>query len=84
MPQNTTSSRPLKSENITFDHNFPYAGIVDNGSLNGVGSIGHYWSRTAKFTTLAYGLGFASSDVISEHGGLSRFLGFSIRCVATT
>jgi len=65
-------------------YNFPYAGIVDNGSLNGVGSVGHYWSRTAKFTTLAYGLGFASSDVISEHGGLSRYLGFSIRCVATT
>jgi len=63
-------------------YNFPYAGSVDNGSLNNVGSYGRYWSRTAYSTKLAYHLYFVSTDVYPA-SSLSRYLGYSIRCVAT-
>ena len=67
-------------------YNFPYAGDVYNGSLIGVGSFGGYWSRTVTSSNSqgAYYLGFYSSDVDPARNNLDRYLGFSIRCVATT
>ncbi len=64
-------------------YNFPYAGYVEDSSLNNVGYDGYYWSRTAGSDTGAYLLYFDSSavnPVYSSH----RFYGRSIRCVATT
>ena len=63
--------------------NFPYAGYVNGSSLNGVGSGGNYWSRTAYSANSAYYLWFNSSDVYPADYNL-RYLGFSVRCVATT
>ena len=63
--------------------NFPYAGIVYNGSLRNVGSYGDYWSRTALSSTHAYHPYFNSSNVgPADFSG--RYNGFSVRCVATT
>ena len=64
-------------------YNFPYAGYVLGGSLNGVGSGGDYWSRTANSATGAYDLAFNSSNVLPASSNI-RYFGRSIRCVATT
>ena len=64
-------------------YNFPYAGYVSNSSLLSVGSSGNYWSRNAYSATNAYYLWFDSSSVYPADN-LARYLGFSIRCVATT
>ena len=64
-------------------YNFPDAGNVGNSSLNNVGSFGYYWSRTAYSNTGAYGLYFSSSGV-NPTGDYNRYVGFSVRCVATT
>ncbi len=61
-------------------YNFPYAGIVDYGSLNGVGSAGSYWSSTADGTDYAYVLYFSSSEVDTYDG--YRYDGYSVRCIA--
>ena len=77
-------------------YNFPYAGYVYASSLRNVGSWGHYWSRTAFSTdgglwepdaieNGANGLSFNNSSIIPAdiyYG--ERYIGFSIRCVATT
>jgi len=63
--------------------NFPYAGYVNNSSLNDAGSQGDYWSRTAVSAGNAYYLWFYSSNVYPANN-LNRYVGFSIRCVATT
>ena len=68
---------------LCISSNFPYAGGVRNSSLSGVGSNGYYWLRTASSSTYAYYLYFNSSYVGPADGN-SRYLGFSIRCVATT
>ena len=49
-----------------------------NGSLNGVGSYGRYWSSTVNGTG-ANALGFSSSD--ANMYGSSRANGFSVRCL---
>ena len=64
-------------------YNFPYAGYVDDGSLNGVGFGGYYWSRTAFSAGGAYALWFGSSYV-SPVSYSDRYGGFSVRCVATS
>lgn len=64
-------------------YNFPYAGRVYNDSLGNVGSFGDYWSRTACSDTRAYTLSFNSSSVNPANDG-DRYVGRSIRCVATT
>jgi len=63
--------------------NFPYAGRVYNGSLGGVGSEGTYWSRTAYSANYAYLLWFYSSNVNPALND-NRYLGYPVRCVATT
>jgi len=63
--------------------NFPYAGYVYDSSLNTVRSISYYWSRTASSSDNAYLLVFNNSTV-SPANSYSRYVGFSIRCVATT
>ena len=64
-------------------YNFPYAGYVNNSSLNDAGSQGDYWTRTAFSANLAYHPSFSSSDV-SPANNYYRYHGFSVRCVATT
>ena len=64
-------------------YNFPYAGYVNNGSLDDVSSFGGYWSRTAGSSGSAYSLLLGISGVYPADG-YNRYHGLSIRCVATT
>ena len=70
----------------TAPYNFPYAGYVYNSSLDYVGSLGSYWSRTVYSSNSqnAYLLVFSSSAVDPANRRNGRYDGFSIRCVATT
>ncbi len=61
---------------------FPAAGRVYDGSLNGVGTAGLYWSSTAYDSAFAYYLNFYSSSVNPSSYSLYRYLGNSVRCVA--
>ena len=56
-------------------------GYVDGGSLINLGSDGYYWSSTASNTNNAGSLGFNGSGIWPS-GGLSRYYGFSVRCMA--
>ena len=64
-------------------YNFPYAGNVVDSALNNVGSDGRYWSRTAYSTNGAYNLYF-NSTYVNPANLSSRYVGCSVRCVATT
>ena len=66
-------------------YNFPYAGGVYASALNGVGSYGVYWARTVSSSDSqgVYNL-FVNSSYVNPAGVDSRYLGFSVRCVATT
>jgi hypothetical protein len=58
----------------------PMAGLRDdsNGSLNGVGTYGGYWSSTVS-GAVSRRLGFVSSD--ADMSGLNRALGLTVRCL---
>ena len=58
------------------------AGRVDSGSLYGAGDVGWYWSSTADSSTGAYSLAFHPSIVGSSNGGLRRYTGLPVRCLA--
>ena len=61
---------------------FPAAGQVSSSGLGGASSAGDYWSRRAySKTTIAYYLAFSGSGVNPQNYN-SRYLGFSVRCVA--
>ncbi len=61
---------------------FPAAGLVGNGSLGVVGSVGYYWSSTARDGAGTYYLNFISSDVNPSSTDNGRYSGLSVRCVA--
>ncbi len=65
--------------------NFPYAGVVNGGSLSNVRSNGYYWSRTvfSSNSQAAHLLTFNSYGVLPAYSN-PRYDGFPIRCVATT
>ena len=57
-----------------------YGGYYYNSSFKYGGSRGHYWSSTARSSSLVYGLNFdSSSGANAGSNGKSR--GFSVRCV---
>ncbi len=62
---------------------FVAGGYITNGSLGDVGSWGYYWLRTASSNTYAYFLNFSNGSVRPAND-FNRYLGFSIRCVATS
>lgn len=55
-------------------------GFVDGSSPYGVGSCGHYWSRTAYNSTVAYRLYFSSGYLYPANANYRRG-GGSVRCV---
>ncbi len=60
---------------------FPAAGNY-NGSLRNAGANGYYWSRTSSASSNAYILYFVSGSFAPGASSLSRYVGFSVRCVA--
>ncbi len=59
---------------------FVYGGYVNSSSLTNAGSLGYYWSSTAISNTSARGLYFTTS--VNPSSNTTRYLGFSVRCVA--
>lgn len=64
-------------------YNFPYAGYVTHDSLVYIGSSGSYWSRTAITIEDAGNMYIPSTNVATADPAI-RYVGLSIRCVATT
>lgn len=64
------------TENSVF---FPAAGFYYDGEVLYAGSYGYYWSSTPNGGSLAYSLGFYSSDQVVDDG--SRYSGQSVRAV---
>ena len=64
---------------------FSPSGAVDSGSLRNAGRYGFYWSSTAySSTSYACNLYFSSGSVYPSDGnGRGRYLGFSVRCLAS-
>ena len=61
---------------------FVRGGYVNPGYvLYNAGRYGYYWSSVGRDSSLAYYLGFSSGLVLPSYG-LSRYSGFSVRCVA--
>jgi len=58
-----------------------YGGYTSSGSLGAAGSFGYYWSSTADFSESAYRLLIYLGSIYPS-GGLTRYQGFSIRCLA--
>ena len=56
-------------------------GVNPGDALGYAGDYGYYWSSVGRDSSLAYYLGFSSGLVLPSYGP-SRYLGFSIRCVA--
>ncbi len=63
---------------------FPAAGLVNGDGLYNSGSYGYYWSSTVYSSNVsrAYDLFFNSGGVSPAHFS-NRYLGFSVRCVAS-
>ena len=62
---------------------FHPSGNVYSGSLRNAGNYGSYWSSTAySSTSHAYSLGFYSGYVNPSVNG-NRYVGFSVRCLAS-
>lgn len=59
----------------------PAAGSYDcNGSVNGSGESGYYWSSTSEGSGLVWHLGF-SSGVVNVYSSSSRCMGYSVRLI---
>ena len=74
----------LNSTTITqAPYYFNPSGYVNSGSLRNAGNEGDYWSSTANSNTSdAYGLAFNSGRVLPSYYDY-RYLGFSVRCLAS-
>ena len=66
----------------SFPNNFVYSGGWYGSSANYRGGNGYYWSSTASYTSVAYGLGFSSSGV-SPASNYGKYYGLSVRCVVS-
>lgn len=71
----------LDSSTLRKNLGLELAGVVNNGSLNGQGTYGRYWSRTAQSSTNAYYLYFGSSGNIYPANYYFRRNGYSVRLV---
>ena len=78
-PEGSDASNKLRA----YPNNFVYSGYVVGGSVNGRGSHGYYWSSTASSSYLAYYLLFYNSYVSPGTHDSYKYLGWTIRCVAS-
>lgn len=61
----------------------PLSGNRNGGSTYDQGSYGYYWSSVANNNNNAYNLNLNSSDVSPQSYG-SKWLGFTVRCIAAS
>ena len=67
----------------SFPNNFLYSGSFYTSSALNRGSYGFYWSSTANGINDSYRLRLDSSYVYPGTSSISKYYGFSIRCVAS-
>ena len=65
---------------------FLYSGNASNSDINTRGSSGYYWSSSTDNTrkNYAYYLGFDSSSLRPGTSSLNKYLGPTVRCVASS
>ncbi len=68
----------------SYPNNFLYSGGVDSGSVNNRGSSGFYWSSTAYHYNGAYRLSLSSSNIYPGTDYSYKYIGRSIRCLASS
>ena len=68
----------------SYPNNFLYSGLVYSGSVSGRGSGGYYWSSTAYNVSYAYGLYLYSTNVYPGTYYFSKYIGRTIRCLASS
>ena len=78
-PEGTDASNKLRA----YPNNFVYSGYVGSGSVYNRGSYGYYWSSTANSSDDAYYLYLDSSYVTPGTSDSSKYLGWTVRCVAS-
>ena len=61
---------------------FVRSGNYNQGSLNNRASNGYYWSSVADSSNVAYYLRFYSGLLDPQSNYSSKYLGFSVRCIA--
>ena len=77
----TTSATTKSSSFRHYPNNFLYSGRIYYGSINGRGSAGYHWSRTALDSSYAFSLYFDASNFNpSTHP--DKYYGITIRCIA--
>ena len=79
----STEAGPVDKAIRTWPNNFLHSGYVYGASLSYRGSTGEYWSSTADSNSYAYSLGFYSSSVAPGTGGVSKYYGYSVRCLVS-
>ena len=67
-----------------FPNNFVYSGLVTSAAAYTRGTDGYYWSSTANDSYNSYYMYLYSTEVRPGTGGSSKFLGYSIRCLASS
>ena len=84
-PYYTGSSEGTDASNAirAYPNNFVYSGYVTSGSVYDRGSLGNYWSSTARSSGYAYNLYLYSSYVTPGTDYSYKYVGRTIRCVAS-
>ncbi|MBR3138713.1 InlB B-repeat-containing protein [Candidatus Saccharibacteria bacterium] len=77
-----TEAGPVAVKLRSFPNNFLYSGDFQQSSL-AAGGIGHYWSSTANNGTNSYELRLGNNYVYPGTNRNSKYIGYSIRCVAS-
>ena len=66
----------------TYPNNFLYSGVWDGSAAGNRGVRGLYWSRTANYSSNAFGLNFNSEGVYPDTVSLGKYYGYTVRCLA--
>ena len=64
-----------------YPNNFLFSGGQNSASTTNRGSVGDYWSSTARTTRNAYGVRLNASNVYPGTNYLDRYYGSSVRCL---
>ena len=66
-----------------YPSNFVYSGDVLSGWTDSRGTIGYYWSSTPNNSDGAYHVFLGNSTIKPGTGGMSKTVGFTVRCIAS-
>ena len=81
-PSTTPTGATMSLAYRSYPNNFIYSGNVSGSLVSGRSSGGFYWSSTAYNSNYANYFGFGSSNVLPGTGGVNKYDGRTVRCVA--